>query len=466
MIKLLNRIMAVLLLTAAGAPAAEQFRLDQEKLWLTVSNVPLADVLEEFTAAGVEVQVAPGIEKTVSGEWDNVALERALDEILSPFNYLLDWRREPGHFGPWTRLTRIRLFRDGESAAVQPLPRSRRIETAPGGSLRFIAREILIGFRPGATPADLAAFLARTGGTVIASNPELGVYRILLPEGVNIPELARQLANDPSIGLAEPNYIYDLPEMKPVDLSGATLAGWSAPEGGTTRAVSVLDSGLISDERLSQAVIGSFDATRPDSPLIADAVGHGTLMARLAAGLVSPGQTETAQGVPVLAVKAFADDGTADSFTLMSAMTYAVENSSGPISLSWGTETPSRFLETAVNYAASRGSLIVAAVGNENTGRPMYPAAYPSVLAVAAAGENGYADYSNRGDFVDLIAPGSISGGAKGTSVSTAYVSYLAALYQQAHPSATAQDTVRALQSIASPEGFLPADARSRLLQE
>lgn len=459
----ITRTAAVFFFAVSLAQASiSGFRMDQGRLWLSASNAPLNRVLEQFSAAGVDVEVDPGIEKNISGKWENSDLEQVLEDLLSPFDYRLDWRRESGSLGSWTRLTRIRLFRDGQSAALQPLPRSRRIEYSPNGGLRFIAREILVGFGPGAVRRDLDAFLMRTGGTVIAANPELGVYRILLPEGTNIPELAKQLANDSSIALAEPNYVYDLPEMKPVDLSGEHSVGWSAPAEDGTVAVSVLDSGLIPDELLSQAVIGAFDATNPNAPLATDAVGHGTLMARLAAGLVDPHQKAAGQGVPVLAVKAFADDGSADSFTLMNAMTYAVKNSSGPISLSWGTETPSRFLETAVNYAMNQNAVVVAAVGNENTGRPMYPAAYPGVIGVAAADGSNYAEYSNRGDFVDIVAPGT-AGEAKGTSVATAYVGHLIGLYQQTHPGASNTETLNALLSLTDEQGFLPPDAAERL---
>jgi subtilisin family serine protease len=186
-------------------------------------------------------------------------------------------------------------------------------------------------------------------------------------------------------------------------------------------------------------------------------------MAQLAAGLLDPYSTPVGEGVPVVAVKAFADDGVADSFTLMNAMTYAVGNSRGPISLSWGSETPSKFVETAVQYALDQGHPVFAAPGNENTGRPMYPAAYPGVTCVAASEGDQYADYSNRGDFVDLVAPGS-AGEAKGTSVSTAYVAHIAALYMQRNPKATAAETVAALKKAAGPTGFLTEAAVKQLL--
>ena len=70
-----------------------------------------------------------------------------------------------------------------------------------------------------------------------------------------------------------------------------------------------------------------------------------------------------------------------------------------------------------------------------STTAPNYPAAYPEVLAVTAGGRNGQlASYANRGDFVDVAAPGSsiiyFEGKAymvSGTSASTAFASGLAA---------------------------------------
>jgi subtilisin family serine protease len=147
----------------------------------------------------------------------------------------------------------------------------------------------------------------------------------------------------------------------------------------------------------------------------------------------------------------------------MNAMTYAVEKSRGPVSLSWGSDTSSRFIESAVQYVLDQGRPVFAAVGNENTGKPIYPAAYPGVTGVAASNGDLYANYSNRGDFVDLVAPGS-AGGSQGTSVATAYVAHIAALYMQHNPKATAAETVAALKKAAGPTGFLTESAVKQLL--
>ncbi len=70
--------------------------------------------------------------------------------------------------------------------------------------------------------------------------------------------------------------------------------------------------------------------------------------------------------------------------------------------------------EAAIEYAWSKGVLVVAAVGN-GTQAPAtpwnyadYPAALPHVLGVGAIREDGAVpDYSNRDrQYVDIVAPG------------------------------------------------------------
>ncbi len=457
-------LIAFSLIRPAAGESVQAFRLDQDRLWLEADGVPLSGLLTLFSSAGIDVQMDPGAQKTVSGVWRNADVERVLDTVLAPHDYLLDWRRENGPLGERVRLTGIRVFREGFAGSVQPLRPPRRIETAVDGTTRFLARELLVGFGPTADTADLQALLARIGGTIIDVNRDLGVYRILLPPGANVPDLAAQLAADDRISLAEPNLIYDLPELMPAGGAGPVpAAGGSVPETDDPVAVAVLDSGLALDGVPDAAVLEAFDATNPEAPLTTDAVGHGTLMARIAAGLIDPYQESVGEGVPVIAVKAFADDGSADAFTLMNAVTHAVGRGRGPLSLSWGSETDGRFMERAVQYALSSGRLVVAAVGNENTGRPVYPAAYEGVIGVAASDGKELAGYSNRGGFVDIAAPGS-AGGSQGTSIATAYVGHIAALYMRHNPQASAAETARALYEAAGADGLLSREAVKRML--
>ena len=114
-------------------------------------------------------------------------------------------------------------------------------------------------------------------------------------------------------------------------------------------------------------------------------------MALIASGLVKPYGTgdETAAYNPIIAIKAFDDNGYTTDFNIMDSINFALENNARVMSLSWGSETKSVFMENAFEYASSKGLIIVASAGNEPTGTPVYPAAYPSVIGVGALAPHG-----------------------------------------------------------------------------
>lgn len=113
------------------------------------------------------------------------------------------------------------------------------------------------------------------------------------------------------------------------------------------------------------------------------------------------------------------------------AFYYAVDNGADVVSNSWGGAGFSQALEDAINYAHSQGLIIVASAGNDDSNRPVYPAFYENVIAVAATDSNDQrAPFSNYGDWVDLAAPGVdiLSLRAAGTSRGTVYDQYTTVL--------------------------------------
>lgn len=80
------------------------------------------------------------------------------------------------------------------------------------------------------------------------------------------------------------------------------------------------------------------------------------------------------------------------------------------INCSWGGGGNANISNTAVNYATGRGSLVVAAAGNEywsNDVNPSYPSDSPNALSVAASDMNdNKADFSNWGNAIAVTAPG------------------------------------------------------------
>lgn len=69
---------------------------------------------------------------------------------------------------------------------------------------------------------------------------------------------------------------------------------------------------------------------------------------------------------------------------------------------------PNRLLEAALQRAAERDVMILAAAGNGGpVAQPMYPAAYSSVVAVTAVDTDGRVfRLANRGEYLDISAPG------------------------------------------------------------
>jgi hypothetical protein len=86
----------------------------------------------------------------------------------------------------------------------------------------------------------------------------------------------------------------------------------------------------------------------------------------------------------------------------------AAKHCPGVINLSFGSRDRDPQFEAAVLDAVHSGCLVVAAAGNEaGSGNPVYPAALPHVLAVAATDEQDHAaGFSSGGFWLDVAAPG------------------------------------------------------------
>ena len=107
-----------------------------------------------------------------------------------------------------------------------------------------------------------------------------------------------------------------------------------------------------------------------------------------------------------------------DDHTIM-AIHFALYHRANVINMSFGGSGYSGALESAVDYAWVSGAVVVAAAGNKGTKlTKFYPAAYNSVIAVAATDrDDKRAQYddpntpdifeqSNTGYWVDVAAPG------------------------------------------------------------
>ncbi|MCX7818385.1 MAG: S8 family serine peptidase [Kiritimatiellae bacterium] len=471
---------------AVGLPAAE-VSLRGDRLSIRAEDEPLSAVLGELARLGVRVWMDPAADRRVHVALPDREVDAALRAVIAPLDSMVSWSVVPGPAGGFRQLSEIRVFAPGRADRARPIePPPRRLELSRGADGRgplHVDREVLVSVRAGTSPSEFLRFLSVWDASLVGWAPG-GVYRLRLPRGADALAVADRMRADPIVRAAEANYAIRLPPPSMPGGSAAAAAG--APAVGAVSAVgsvAVLDTGLSLPPGWTIALAGAWDAVRPGEP-VQDPVGHGTQMALVASGAVAPDMAAPVGATPVLAIRTFDDEGVTSNFDLLRAIAFASESGASVISMSWGTETPSEFLRTAVAEAQGRGLLVVAAAGNEPVGRPYYPAGYPGVIAVAAAMPDGRPwEKSNHGDFVVVAAPATAqfpigyegpAGRYAGTSTATAYTAAVLAQWLARNPGATpaqaSEALTRALSDAGEPGrdphygyGLLDAAAVSRL---
>jgi subtilisin family serine protease len=159
-----------------------------------------------------------------------------------------------------------------------------------------------------------------------------------------------------------------------------------------------------------------------------------------------------AHGAQIFAGKVLSNGGSGADGWILGGINWAIAQGCHVISMSLGARTTqagfSAVYENAAQVALSRGTLIVAAAGNDG-GQPVsHPANCPSIMAVGAVDENLLkAPFSNITHFpphgrVDIVGPGvrtfssvpvakGTYGTMSGTSMATPHVAGIAALHAQ-----------------------------------
>jgi type VII secretion-associated serine protease mycosin len=229
--------------------------------------------------------------------------------------------------------------------------------------------------------------------------------------------------------------------------------------------VAVVDSGVLgSHEDLAGSVLPGADFVSPGSGWN-DQFGHGTFVAGLIAAHVGNGRgiAGAAPSVKILPVRVLDSGGSGSSANVAAGIVYAVSHGARVINLSLGGSGADPGERAAIDYAIARGAVVVAAAGNSalQGNAPIYPAAFPEVLAVGAVdSHNARAAFSNYGSYVDLAAPGvnvlsTYTGSTHsyaqgdGTSFAAPYASAAAALVRASNPKLDPAGVVHFLETTA-----------------
>jgi thermitase len=215
---------------------------------------------------------------------------------------------------------------------------------------------------------------------------------------------------------------------------------WDVTKGTTARTVAIVDTGVdLNHADLAGKIVAGWDYVNNDSVAMDDH-GHGTHCAGIAAAIGNNGRDVAGMdwNAKIMPVKVLNSAGSGSTSNIEAGVRWAADHGANVISMSLGGGSFTQSFQDAINYAYSKGCIIVAAAGNSNTSAVSYPAAYSNVLSVASTAENDTrSSFSNYGSWVDVAAPGSnilslkLGGGTttmSGTSMATPMVAGLASL--------------------------------------
>jgi uncharacterized repeat protein (TIGR02543 family) len=281
-------------------------------------------------------------------------------------------------------------------------------------------------------------------------DPDL--HRALLGEGFARNATSRHMFGPP--GSDKDPYLSDQYHIPLMSIDDA----WSVTEGSADVTIAIIDSGIDTDNPEFSGRISplSHNARTGQTGLshIEDTDGHGTMVAGIIGANKSnrEGIAGILSNASLLVIKASNEEGTYDDADLISAIRYAADNGADVINMSLGGPYANPLTEDAIDYALSKGAVVVAASGNDGDSELLYPASFPQTLSVGAVDSTKtIADYSNRNNMVDVVAPGSgivttYTGGqymvGSGTSFAAPMVSGVLGLIFSADPQLTAEDAI------------------------
>ncbi len=271
------------------------------------------------------------------------------------------------------------------------------------------------------------------------------IYRLKISSPYNPVYVSSKLARHSDIEWAEPLYLREVVHT-PNDPSFNNQyalakvqaeAAWNISKGNSSIVVAIVDSGVDwnhddltaniwnnSDEVLDGTDtdgngyiddirgwdFGGLDGT-PDNDPTEDSPTHGTHVAGIASAVTnnSIGVAGLGYNIKIMPVKTSQHDVSDEVISYgYKGIIYAADNGADIINCSWGGFGYSQAEQEVINYAVSKGSVIVCAAGNDGLKDVIFPAAYDGVLSVGNTNSSDHKSASsNYGINLDVCAPGS-----------------------------------------------------------
>jgi subtilisin family serine protease len=330
------------------------------------------------------------------------------------------------------------------------------LESDPAGELIVRGEVVVLSPSAAALDAAQAAGFTITSERTLAGGERVTVLRA--PQGLATAEALQRLRSLDAKGQYDFNHIY-----LPAGGADASPAGSPAPrapvaqppaETGRSK-VGLIDGGVdLRHPALRAADVRTSGCNAAQIPSV-----HGTAVASLLVGRAR-GFGGAAQGATLYAADVYCDSPTGGTAArIVDALMWMAHEQVPVINLSL-VGPANRMLEGVLRALIARGHVIVAAVGNDGPASPpLYPAAYPDVIAVTAVDvRKQVLPEAVRGPQVVFAAPGAemavaASGEkgfsrARGTSFAAPLVAGLLAIGYDAESGMQAGTSRRAIDAL------------------
>ncbi|WP_134703711.1 S8 family serine peptidase [Ammoniphilus sp. YIM 78166] len=325
------------------------------------------------------------------------------------------------------------------------------------------SRKYLVKFKDSTPVEEINQLLSEYKYKVIG-NKDNRIFRLTIDNVDNFKQLKGEMVE--WIETDEERKVNILPNDPYLSSQWAVNAlslpkAWDITTGSNNVTVAVIDSGInrYHPDFQYTRIANGWDLIF-DEPVDWDSRGHGTSVTGVIAASTnnSLGISGVNWNVTIVPFRVVYSSGAIYTSDVVQAIYYAADVGCKIINLSLGGSTYSNSENSAIQYAISKGSIVVASAGNDGNSTLKYPASYPNVVSVASINRyNNRSSFSNFNSYVDVSAPGeSILTTSKdyyynpyvfvdGTSFSAPYVSGIAALVAAKVPNITPEKFYNAL---------------------